>query len=78
MTDFVALLKRISETVSTALAGPVVPAVIEIGKDVIALIDKSKEIVDIKSAEELQVIRDELEPKVMAHADRTEHTLRGS
>ena len=67
----------LAQKVSGALAGPVVPAIVEIGKDVLKLIDNTIEVVDIEDADKLQAIRDELEPKVMAHADTTEKTLRG-
>jgi hypothetical protein len=77
MTAFVDTIKKLAETVGTALGGPIVPAVIEIGQDLLELIDNAKEVVGNKNAKELEVIRSELEPKVMAHADKTEANLRG-
>lgn len=77
MSAFVDMVKQLAESVGEALAGPVVPAVVEIGKDVLKLIDEAKEVVNNKNAEELEVIRSELEPKVLAHADSTEAKLRG-
>lgn len=76
--DFVATLSKLAGTVGTMLGGPIVPAVVEIGKDLLGLIDKAKAVVSEEDAVKLDAIRDELEPKVMAHADRTEATLRGS
>lgn len=74
---FLETLKKLSETVGTALGGPLVPVVLEIGKDVLELIDNAKDVVDTDDVAELELMRDELEPKVMAHADSTEKTLRG-
>ena len=68
---------KLAETISGALTGPAVPAVVEIGKDVIALIDNAKEVVSTNDAAKLQALRDDLEPKVLAHADATEKELRG-
>lgn len=76
--SFLATLTKLAQTVGTALGGPIVPAVIEIGKDVLELIDKAKDVVESKDVPALTALRDDLEPKVMAHADSTEHTLRGS
>lgn len=67
----------LAQKVSSALAGPVVPALVEIGKDVLKLIDNTIQVVNTEDADELSKIRDDLEPKVMAHADKTEQTLRG-
>jgi hypothetical protein len=75
--SFLDTAKKLAEAVGTALGGPMVPAVIEIGNDLLKLFDSAKEIVGEDDAEKLQVIIDDLEPKVMAHADSTEKTLRG-
>lgn len=77
MSDFVDGLAKLAETVGTLLGGPLVPAAVEIGKDVLNLIEKSKEVVETTDLPQLELMRDELEPKVMAHADITEQTLRG-
>lgn len=77
MSAFIDTIKKLAATVGTALGGPVVPAVIAIANDVLELIDNAKEVVNNENAAELQVIRDELEPKVLAHADATEAKLRG-
>lgn len=77
MSGFVDTIAKLAETLGTALAGPIVPAVVEIGKDFIKLIDEAKVVVSSNDADQLQEIRDELEPKVMAHADQTEASLRG-
>lgn len=76
--DFLETIRKLAETVDKALDSPAVPAIIEIGRDVVNLIDSAKDVVAEDNVEVLTAIRDELEPKVMAHADRTEHTLRGS
>lgn len=78
MSDFVGMLSKLAGTVGTMLGGPLVPAAIEIGKDLLGLIDKAKAVVDEDDVVKLDAIRDELEPKVMAHADRTEASLRGT
>lgn len=75
--DFVGMVSKLAGTVGTMLGGPIVPAAIEIGKDLLGLIDKAKAVVSEDDAVKLDAIRDELEPKVMAHADSTEATLRG-
>lgn len=77
MSAFVDTIAKLAQTVGAALGGPVVPAVIAIGQDVLKLITKAKEVVNNENAVELDAIRDELEPKVMAHADATEAKLRG-
>lgn len=77
MSGFMDTFTKLVETVGTALAGPVVPAVIEIGKDVIKLIDEAKTVVATDDVVVLTALRDELEPKVLAHADSTEDKLRG-
>lgn len=78
MSDFMEKLAQLAETVGGYLAGPIVPAAIEIGKDVLELIEKAKDVVDEDSVEELEALRADLEPKVMAHADATEAKLRGT
>lgn len=78
MTGFLAAIEKLAGTVGTALGGPLVPAVLEIGKDVLNLIDKAKTVVSIDDADKLQTLRDDLEPKVMAHATATEKSLRGA
>lgn len=77
MSEIVSIIGKIATTLSGALSGGTIPAVIAIGKDVLKLIDKTKNVVSSDDAVALQAIRDELEPKVMAHADSTEDTLRG-
>lgn len=74
---FIDSLTKIVSTVSGMLTGPVLPAAIAIGKDLIELIDNAKEVVSSTDAPALQALRDELEPKVLAHADATEKKLRG-
>lgn len=78
MSAFVDTVAKLAKTLSGALSGGAIPAVIEIGKDVLDLIEKSKDVVNNTDAAQLTAIRDELEPKVMAHATATEKSLRGS
>jgi hypothetical protein len=78
MSDFVDSVAKLAETLGTVLGGPLVPVAVEIGKDVLALIDKSVYIVNATDALELQKIRDDLEPKVMAHADSVIASLHGT
>lgn len=77
MSDIVDSITRIAGLVSKAIDGYIVP-VTEIARDVINLIDQAKEVVNTDDVATLQTLRDELEAKVMAHADKTEATLRGS
>ena len=77
MPGFMDTLLQLSKTVGTVLGGPVVPAVLEIGKDVLKLIDEAKDVVEEKDQAKLIAMRDELEPLVLAHADSTEDKLRG-
>lgn len=74
---FMDSLEKLTQKVSSILDGGTVGAVVEIGKDILDLIDNAKEVVDETDADKLTMLRDELEPKVMAHADKTENTLRG-
>jgi hypothetical protein len=76
--SFVDTVRKLVTTVSEALAGPVVPAVVSIARDLVDFLDNAQDVVNEDDAAELQVMRDELEPKVMAHADSTTATLRGS
>lgn len=75
--SFLDTLSKLAQTVGGALSGPIIPAVIEIGKEVVELIDKARDIVDEDDIPALEAMRDELEPRVMAHADATESKLRG-
>jgi hypothetical protein len=76
--SFLNTITKLAMTVGEALSGNALPAVIEIGKDVLNLIDEAKTVVATDDVVVLQATRDELEPKVMAHADSTEKELRGS
>ena len=75
--SFLASLTKIVSTVGGMLTGPVVPAVIGIGQDVLKLIEESRKVVETKDLPALEALREELEPKVLAHADSTEAKLRG-
>jgi hypothetical protein len=57
--------------------GGVVPAAIAIGKDLLELVNEAREVVSSDDLPALEAMREELEPVVMAHADRTEADLRG-
>jgi hypothetical protein len=76
--SFINTIEKLAETLGGALTGGTLPVIVEIGKDVLNLIDEAKMVVNSSDAAALTAIRDELEPKVMAHADATEKTLRGS
>lgn len=75
---FMSTLSKLATTVGGALGGPIVPAVLEIGKDLLKLMDDAKEVVSSTDVPKLEAMREELEPKVMAHADATENKLRGN
>ena len=75
---FLNSVEKLVATVTAALEGPVVPAVVGIAKNVVDLLESSKEVVNSTDAQALQAKLDELAPKVQAHADLTESELRGS
>jgi len=75
--SFLSSLEKLAETAGTLLGGPIVPAALEIGKDVINLLHNAKTVVDTKDVAALDAMIADLEPKVLAHADRTETALRG-
>lgn len=75
--SFMQTLTKLATTVGGAMSGGTVPALFEIGKSVLELIDNAKDVVNETDIPKLEALRDELEPKVMAHADKTEATLRG-
>lgn len=78
MSAFTNTLEKLVTAVSGALSGGAIPALIGIGGDVLDLIDKAKEVVKSDDVPQLNALRDQLEPLVMAHADKTEKTLRGT
>jgi hypothetical protein len=75
---FMQMLEKLAMTVGTAMGGPVVPALVGIGHDVLKLIDSAKEVVHEDNIPKLEALREELEPKVLAHAQSTEDRLRGT
>lgn len=77
MSNFLASLEKLAMTAGTLLGGPIVPAALEIGKDVLNLLHKAKTVVDTNDVPALDAMIAELEPKVLAHADATEASLRG-
>jgi hypothetical protein len=77
MSAFTDILGKVVTTVSGALGGGAVPAVISIGKDLLDLVDKARNVVASDDLPALDAMREELEPAVMAHADATEKVLRG-
>ena len=78
MSKFLDTIEELAGKVMTALEGPVLPAVIDIGKSVLDLAESAKEVITTDDLPKLQATIDELEPKVTAHADATEKELRGS
>jgi hypothetical protein len=77
MSDFINSIVEIAGKINKAIDGYLVP-ITGIARDFIQLIDMAKEVVDTDDVAKLQQLRDDLEAKVMAHADKTEATLRGS
>lgn len=77
MSTFVTTLVKMGETVSKMMDNPAIPAIVEIGKDMLNVISAASQVVHTDDLPALEQLRDDLEPKVMAHADRTEKTLRG-
>jgi len=75
--SFLASLEKLVGTAGTLLGGPIVPAALEIGKDVVDLLHNAKTVVGTSDVAALDTMIADLEPKVMAHADRTEAALRG-
>lgn len=75
--SFMNTLTKLATTVGGAMSGGTIPALFEIGKSVLDLIDNAKDVVGEDDVIKLEALREELEPKVMAHADKTEETLRG-
>ncbi len=77
MSKFLDSVEKLATVVGGVLGGPLVPAALEIGKSVLQLIEDAKDVVHEDDVDKLNAIRNELEPKVMAHADKTENMLRG-
>lgn len=77
MPDLMDSIVELAGKAGKVIDGYLVPAA-EIAKDVINLIDQAKTVVSTDDIATLQQLRDELEAKVMAHADKTEAELRGS
>lgn len=77
MSKFLDALEKLAGTAGGILGGPLVPVALEIGKDVLALIHTSKQVVEETDIPKLEAMEADLGPKVMAHADRTAATLRG-
>lgn len=69
---------ELGQTVSPFLKGTPVGPIVAIGQEVLSLIDKAQEVLGEEDAARLSALREELEPLVMAHADRTSAALRGS
>jgi hypothetical protein len=76
MSDLVNTISSIAEKLGPMLV-PGAGAAIAIGQDLLKLIDSTKAVVSEQDGAKLDSIRDELEPKVMKHADDTEARLRG-
>ena len=67
---------KLGETVLPFLDGTPAEPVIAIAQKVLELIDKAQEVLDEDDAARLAALREEIEPKVMAHADATAAKLR--
>jgi hypothetical protein len=65
----------VAEKLLPALEGTPAGAVVEAGKSVLDLIDQVREVVSTDDAAALQAKREALEPKVLAHLDRTIDSL---
>jgi hypothetical protein len=77
MSDLIESIVEIAGEIDKAIEGYVVP-ITDIARQFIKLIDVAKDVVNTDDVAKLQQLRDDLEAKVMAHADKTEATLRGS
>lgn len=77
MSDFINSIVDIAGKINKAIDGYLVP-ITDIARDFIQLIDTAKNVVGTDDVVKLQQLRDKLEAKVTAHADKTEATLRGS
>ena len=76
--SFIDSFAKLVGTVGTALETYSTPA-IAIAKDVIGLIDEAVPVVNSTAdAQQLLTMKEDLEAKVMAHADAVEKELRGS
>lgn len=76
MPDLMDSIVELAGKAGKVIDGYLVPAA-EIAKDVINLIDQAKTVVSTDDVATLQQLRDELKAKVIAHANKTEATLRG-
>ena len=65
----------VAEKLAPALEGTPVAAVVQAGKSVLDLINTVKEVAPSTDAAALQAKREELEPRVLAHLDRTIDSL---
>lgn len=67
----------VAEAVLPYLASSPAGPVIAVGKGVIDLIDKSKDVLREEDVARVEALREQLEAAVMAHADETADELRG-
>lgn len=65
----------VAEKLLPALEGTPAGAVVEAGKSVLDLIDQVREVASTDDAKALEAKREELEPRVLAHLDRTIDSL---
>jgi len=74
--SFVDKLAAVATKVGAAVEEYYQPAV-DIAKSVVDLIESAKEVVHETDVDKLTAMQEDLETKVLAHADKTEATLRG-
>jgi hypothetical protein len=77
MSDFIDKLIGLAETAGKLLNNETIPAALDIANNVIELIHSAKAVVSSDDAATLDASLQTLETQVLAHADRTENTLRG-
>lgn len=75
LSKIVSGVMDVAEKLMPLLDGTPVGAVVQAGKSVLDLIDNVKDVASTDDAAALQAKRDELEPKVLAHLDRTIDSL---
>jgi hypothetical protein len=65
----------VAEALKPLLAGTPVGGIVEAGKAALDLIDDARKIAGTEDVQALNAMRDELEPLVLAHLDRTINSL---
>ena len=78
MPDFTAIARKalaVAETLTPLLSGTPAAAVVAAGKSVLDLIEEVQAVASTEDAAALKAKREELEPLVLAHLDRTIDSL---